>query len=146
MTVRGTIKNGKVVLDDPKAIADGTLVEVRAVKKPRASAKPRKSKEASQSMADRLRSVIGKARNLPPDASVNHDYYLYGLPKSECVCARACLAAASLANTCLLNWAALCRAERIVWFYLELLERLFAVGENEVLCITLPAQVVGQHL
>ena len=35
-------------------------------------------------------------------------------------------------------------ADRLV--YLELLERLFAVGENEVLCITLPAQVVGQHL
>jgi len=35
-------------------------------------------------------------------------------------------------------------ADRLV--YLELLERLFAVGENEVLWITLPAQVVGQHL
>jgi hypothetical protein len=35
MTVRGKIKNGKVLLDNPKALPDGTEVEVRAVKKPR---------------------------------------------------------------------------------------------------------------
>ena len=114
MTVRGKVKNGKVLLDDPKALPEGTEVEVRPLKKQKHATRARKTKESPRSLADRLRSVIGKARNLPPDASVNHDYYLYGLPKSECVCARACLAAASLANTRLLNWAALCRAERIV--------------------------------
>jgi len=84
MTVRGTVKNGKVLLDDPKALPEGTEVEVRPLKKHKQASKARKTKEPPRSLADRLRSVIGKAKNLPPDASVNHDYYLYGLPKSEC--------------------------------------------------------------
>lgn len=33
------------------------------------------------SLADRLRSVIGKARGLPPDLAAQHDYYLHGQPK-----------------------------------------------------------------
>jgi len=83
MKLRGKIKNGKVVLDDPNALPNGTEVEVSAVKKPRVATKPRKTKEPPRSLADRLRSVVGKAKNLPADASVNHDHYLYGLPKSE---------------------------------------------------------------
>jgi len=83
MPVLGKIKNGKVVLDDPKSLPEGTEVEVRPVKKRKPAAKLRKTKEAPQSLADRFRSVIGKAKNLPPDASVNHDHYLHGLPKFE---------------------------------------------------------------
>jgi hypothetical protein len=83
MKVRGKIRNGKVVLDDPAALPDGTEVEVHAVKKPRAAAKPRKTKEGPQSLADRLRSVIGQAKNLPADASLNHDHYLFGVPKHQ---------------------------------------------------------------
>jgi hypothetical protein len=83
MTVRGKVKKGKVLLDDPKALPDGTEVEVRPLRKRTASARPRKTKQPPRSLADRLRSVIGKAKNLPPDASVNHDHYLYGLPKRE---------------------------------------------------------------
>jgi hypothetical protein len=83
MTVRGKVKNGKVLLEDPKSIPDGTEVEVRPVRKRKPVAKSPKTKEPPRSLADRLRSVIGKAKNLPPDASVNHDHYLYGLPKEE---------------------------------------------------------------
>lgn len=83
MAVRGTIKKGKVVLDDPTALPEGTEVEVRPVKKRKSTPKARKAKQAPRSLADRLRSVTGKAVNLPPDASVNHDHYLYGLPKRE---------------------------------------------------------------
>ena len=32
-------------------------------------------------LLERLRSVVGKAKGLPPDAAVNHDHYLYGLPR-----------------------------------------------------------------
>lgn len=83
--VRGKVKNGKVVLDDPKVLAEGTEVEVRPVKKGKPAAKPgkRKPKARPRSLADRLRNVIGKAKNLPPDASINHDHYLYGVPKKE---------------------------------------------------------------
>jgi hypothetical protein len=86
MTVRGKVKNGKVVLEKPRAFPDGTEVEVRRAKKrkaPSKKAKPTKAKAPPRSLADRLRNVIGKAKHLPPDASVNHDYYLYGLPKQE---------------------------------------------------------------
>jgi len=86
MTVRGKVKNGQVVLDKPRAFADGTEVEVRRAKARKAPAKklkPAKAKPKRRSLADILRNVIGKAKNLPQDASINHDHYLYGLPKQE---------------------------------------------------------------
>jgi hypothetical protein len=85
MTVRGKIKKGKVVLKNPKAFPEGTEVEVRSIKKRKRVAKPYKpkSKARPRSLAERLANVIGKAKNLPPDASVNIDHYLYGLPKRQ---------------------------------------------------------------
>jgi hypothetical protein len=85
MAVRGKVKNGKVILVDPKALPEGTEVEVRPIKQRPKAAKARKTPKAKKlpprSLADRLRSVIGKATGLPPDMSINHDHYLYGLPK-----------------------------------------------------------------
>jgi hypothetical protein len=87
MTVRGKIKKGKVILDDPGALPEGTEVEVRPVKKRKPVAKPRRPAKARKapprSLADRLRNFIGKAKGLPPDMSANLDHYLYGLPKTE---------------------------------------------------------------
>jgi hypothetical protein len=88
MTVRGKVKNGRVLLDDPKALADGTLVEVRPVKKRKPAAKRPKSgktktKLPRQSLADRLRPFIGVVKDLPPDMSVNLDHYLYGHLKEK---------------------------------------------------------------
>lgn len=81
MTLRGKIKKGKVHLDDPKALPDGTEVEVRPVKKPKL-AKPSKTKRKKPgTLAERLAPFIGKAKGLPADMSVNLDHYLYGLPK-----------------------------------------------------------------
>jgi len=86
MTVRGKVKNGKVLLDKPRAFPDGTEVEVRRAKRrkpPARKGKPPKPKSPPRSLSERLANIIGKAKNLPPDASINHDYYLYGLPKQE---------------------------------------------------------------
>lgn len=89
MTVRGKVKNGKVVLDNPKALPEGSEVEVRPVRKRKRSAKPTKpakpatGKVRQQSFAERYASFIGAAKNLPPDMSVNLDHYLYGLPKRK---------------------------------------------------------------
>ena len=33
------------------------------------------------SIYERLKDFVGKAEGLPPDMSVNHDHYLYGVPK-----------------------------------------------------------------
>jgi hypothetical protein len=76
MTVRGKIKKGKVVLDDPAALPEGTEVEVRPVKKRKPAAKPRKpkAKGSPRTLAERLVNVIGKARGLPEDAAANHDH------------------------------------------------------------------------
>ena len=84
MTVRGKIKNGKVLLDNPSALPDGTEVEVRPLKKARKPKKaPKKAKLASRSLAERLAPFIGAVNDLPPDMSVNLDHYLYGHPKQE---------------------------------------------------------------
>jgi len=89
MPIRGKIKNGKVVLRNPQGLPEGTEVEVRPIKKRRKPAKPvkasrpAKSKPRPRSLAERLANVIGKSTGLPPDASVNLDHYLYGLPKRK---------------------------------------------------------------
>jgi len=77
MTYRGHIKNGVVVLDESVSLPEGEEVEVIL---PGATRK-RKPRRKIRSLYERLKPVIGKAQNLPPDASINHDHYLYGLPK-----------------------------------------------------------------
>jgi hypothetical protein len=76
------IKKGKVLLDDPKALPEGTEVEVRPVK-PRKSAKAPKKTSRPRSLAERLAPFIGTIKDLPPDMSVNLDHYLYGHPKRK---------------------------------------------------------------
>ena len=44
MTVRGKVKKGKVLLEAPKALADGIEVEVRPLKKRKRPSKARKTK------------------------------------------------------------------------------------------------------
>jgi hypothetical protein len=89
MTIRGKIRNGKVVLDKPSTFPEGTEVVVRAIRKPRKSSKPAKQsksppkKERPRSLAERMAPFIGKVKGLPPDMSVNLDHYLYGLPKRK---------------------------------------------------------------
>jgi hypothetical protein len=84
MTVRGKVKKGKVLLDDPKALPEGTEVEVRPVRKPRKPAKPAKApKKKPRSLAERLAPFIGTVKDLPRDMSVNLDHYLYGHPKKR---------------------------------------------------------------
>ena len=85
MTIRGKVKNGKVLLDKPRAFPDGTEVEVRSVKKrgKRSKAGTKKKKPPPRSLAERYAAFIGKAKGLPPDMSANLDHYLYGLPKRQ---------------------------------------------------------------
>lgn len=78
MTFRGRVKNGVVTLDDPSDLPDGTAVSVRPLK---ASPRPAAGPKEVASLYERLKPVIGKAVGLPPDAALNHDHYLYGVPK-----------------------------------------------------------------
>jgi len=71
MTYRGHVKNGVVVLDPAVALPEGAEVDVSPVS----------PAEAIPTVAERYKDIIGILDGLPPDASVNHDFYLYGAPK-----------------------------------------------------------------
>jgi hypothetical protein len=83
MATRGKVKKGKVILDDPTALPEGAEVEVRPVKKRKKPTKASKGKARRQSLAEYLAPFIGKVKGLPPDASVNLDHYIYGVPKQK---------------------------------------------------------------
>jgi hypothetical protein len=86
MTIRGKVKKGKILLDKPLAFPDGTEVEVRPIKQRKTAAKKPKAakpKARQRSLAERFANVIGNATGLPPDASINHDHFLYGTPKKQ---------------------------------------------------------------
>lgn len=77
MTFRGRVKNGAVVLDNGIALPDGAEVTVELLE-------TRKSKQVEEevpTLYERLKPLIGMAKGLPPDASLNIDHYLYGHPK-----------------------------------------------------------------
>ena len=77
MTHGGHVKNGVVILDPPVDLPEGAEVEVRLIEAPADS----HAAEEGPSLYERLEHVVGKAKGLPPDAAINHDHYLYGLPK-----------------------------------------------------------------
>ena len=70
MSFQGHIENGMVILDEPVALPDGTLVRIEPL-----GEAPRKT------LAERYRDVIGIGVNLPEDMAKNHDHYLHGTPK-----------------------------------------------------------------
>lgn len=82
MTYRGQVRNGTVVLDDPTALPEGTAVSVRPLQQGKRQPKGPAAKRP-RTLLDVLRPFVGKAKGLPPDMSVNHDHYLYGVPKQS---------------------------------------------------------------
>jgi hypothetical protein len=87
MDIRGRVKGGVVVLDDPEALPEGSVVHVEPVE----AAEPAKVAESVKateeegregpSLFERLRDVVGIIKDGPPDLAKNHDHYLYGTPK-----------------------------------------------------------------
>jgi hypothetical protein len=77
MVVRGHVKNGTVVLDEPTKLPEGAEVEVSVLAPPAAS----QVEGEDPTLYDRLKPIIGAAQGLPSDASANVDHYLYGHPK-----------------------------------------------------------------
>jgi hypothetical protein len=65
----GVVVGGRVEVAGPVPLPDGTPVRVEPVAPP--------------TLFDQLQHLIGRATGLPPDASVNHDHYLYGTPKQQ---------------------------------------------------------------
>ena len=79
MTYRGRVNNGVVVLDDAVRLPEGLSVRVE----PADSVSHDSDEKNIPTLLERLAPLVGKLEGLPPDASVNVDHYLYGLPKRE---------------------------------------------------------------
>jgi hypothetical protein len=77
---RGKVSKGKVLLDDLGALAEGTEVEVRAVKR---QDKKKRPKKRPRTLAERLEPFIGKATHLPAEMFINLDQYLHGPGKAK---------------------------------------------------------------
>ena len=70
----GKVINGVIVLDQAGKLEEGTAVRVRPIKK-------RSDGEKVESLREMLLSFAGTVEGLPPDMALNHDHYLYGVPK-----------------------------------------------------------------
>jgi hypothetical protein len=79
MTFRGTVQNGKVVLDEGAELPEGAKVDVRVVRGRRAKARPATRKGDPSSWLSLLEfSVSDKA---PKDFAHQVDHYVYGGPR-----------------------------------------------------------------
>jgi hypothetical protein len=79
MTYKGHFENGKIVLDEPVDIADGTVVRIEIAT---SVEEPASDDSQEQSLAERYAEFIGIVEGLPEDAAKNVDHYLYGTPKN----------------------------------------------------------------
>jgi hypothetical protein len=73
MTVRGHIKNGTVVLDEPVKLPDGTSVEV--------DVRALTGGDQGPTWGEVFGDIAGSAQGLPSDMAENHDHYIHGTPK-----------------------------------------------------------------
>ncbi len=73
--LEGHIENGKVVLDEPHQLAEGTPVRIETV------VAGNKITKKKQSLLELLGPLVGSITDLPKDASQQVDHYLYGTPK-----------------------------------------------------------------
>jgi hypothetical protein len=72
MALEGTVQNGTIVLDDPRALPEGTRVEV--VLK---SSSPKAASPLGEMLLRHAGTVVG----LPEDMAAQHDHYIHGTPK-----------------------------------------------------------------
>jgi len=79
MSYRGHVRNGVVVFEGSVSLPEGTPVTVDVSSAPR----DEQAEEEIPTLYERLEPFIGQAHGLPPDASVNLDHYLYGVPKQQ---------------------------------------------------------------
>jgi hypothetical protein len=98
MTLRGHIKDGKVVVDDKIDLPNGTEVDISLSERAEPSGKRRKPSTGAASKAekpatkrgrssksptplDRYSAIVGTAKDLPKDLAEQHDHYARGTRK-----------------------------------------------------------------
>ena len=69
MSITATVEKDTIKLPPGVHFPDGTPVRIEPIE------------DHGPTLAERLASFIGVARDLPPDLAENHDHYLYGTPK-----------------------------------------------------------------
>lgn len=81
MVYRGHVRNGRIELDEnsPLPLPEGAEVDVTF----REGSAPPAVGDAVPTLYEQLEDIIGTVPGLPEDLSVNHDHYLYGVPKRE---------------------------------------------------------------
>ncbi len=77
MSYRGRVKDGVVVLEASVKLPEGAEVKVDLL----AASPQHPAEEKTPTLYERLEPFVGKVHGLPPDASINLDHYLYGVPK-----------------------------------------------------------------
>ncbi len=74
-TYVGEVRDGVVVFEGtPPPLPPGTRVRVQPIG-------PDEEKDTTPTLAERLKSVIGAVKGLPPDLAEQHDHYIHGTPK-----------------------------------------------------------------
>jgi hypothetical protein len=71
----GKVVNGVVILDQPGRLEDGTKVRIQPV------SEHLNTEGDSSALREMLLSFAGAVEGLPSDMALNHDHYLYGVPK-----------------------------------------------------------------
>jgi hypothetical protein len=79
VTLTGQIVTGRVVLDTPATLPDGTRVRVEPLGN--GAAPPPEPADRPKTLAERWPGMADEVVDLPPDPSINVDHYLYGHPK-----------------------------------------------------------------
>ncbi len=67
MSFVGKVTNGTIVIPSDVKLPEGTVVRVEPL--------------GDETLAQRLKDVIGTVEGLPADFAQNHDHYIHGTPK-----------------------------------------------------------------
>lgn len=66
---------------EPLTMPEGTRVHLRVEEHDAQEADAKAGDDEIPTLLERMKDFVGTVHNLPPDASVNLDHYLYGTPK-----------------------------------------------------------------
>ncbi len=73
MTLLGYIKNGRIELDQPLSLPEGTKVQIEIL--------DGTQEITGQSLGERLLKYAGRITDAPSDLADQHDHYLHGTAK-----------------------------------------------------------------